>query len=51
MRNTLLYKLHLDMRLSFKWHTVFEIKSVFLLSAIEIFHGNYSAEFLTHLVM
>ena len=33
------------MRLSFKWHTVFEIKSVLLLSAVEIFHGNYPGEF------
>ena len=32
---------------SLKWHTVFEIKSVLLLSAIEIIHGNYSTEILT----
>ena len=51
MRNTQLYNVHLDMRLSFKWHTVFEIKSLLLLSAIEIFHGNYSGEILTHLVL
>ena len=43
--------LHLDMRVSFKWRTVFEIKSVLLLSAIEIFHGNYSDEVFTHLVL
>ena len=30
---------------------VFEILSVMLLSAIKIFHGNYSDEFLTHLVL
>ena len=28
------YNVRLDMRLSFKWHKVFEIKSVLLLSAI-----------------
>ena len=50
VRNTQFYKVHLNMWLSFKWHTVFEIKSV-LLSAVKIFHGKYSDEFLTHLVL
>ena len=30
-RNTQLYNVHLDMRLSFRWHAVFEIKSVLVI--------------------